>query len=48
MDVDVPDIPVPLRFRHGFDDERKHVTIEIKPGLGREGDNHDGHPVVMS
>ena len=48
MDVDVPDIPVPFRFRHGFDDERKHVTIEFKPSLGREGDNHDGHPVVMS
>ena len=48
MNVDVPDIPVPLRFRHGFDDERKHVTIEVKPGLGRERNNHDGHPVVVS
>ena len=48
MNVDVPDIPVPLRFRHGFGDERKHVAIEVKPGLGSEGYDHDGHPVVMS
>ena len=48
MDVDVPDIPVPLRFRYGFDDERKHVAIEFKPGLRSKRNNHDGHPVVVS
>ena len=48
MDVDVSHIPIPLRFRHGFDDERKHVAIEVKPSLGSEWNNHDGHPVVVS
>jgi len=48
VNVDVPDIPVPLRFRHGFDDERKHVAIEFKPSLRSKRNNHEGHPAVVS